>query len=80
VINEQCKMTENQKRNAKVDHLKKPPEENEVSEKQNNKEKDETDSVERSQLPETFDEEFEAAEIERLFGPVDEKHQDVEQV
>ena len=30
--------------------------------------------------PETFDEDFEAAEIERVFGPVDEKQQDVEQV
>lgn len=37
---------------------------------------------EESRVPETgeFDEEFEAAEIERLFGPVDDKHQDVEQV
>ena len=30
--------------------------------------------------PEIFDEDFEAAEIERVFGPVDEKQQDVEQV
>ena len=73
-------MTEVLKQNAKIDDLKKPPEENEVPEKQNSKEKHTTDSAERSQLPETFDEEFEAAEIERLFGPVDEKHQDVEQV
>ena len=73
-------MTEIPKRNVKIDDLKKPPEENEAPEKHNNKEKDTTDSAERSQLPETFDEEFEAAEIERLFGPVDEKHQDVEQV
>ena len=73
-------MTENQRQNAKLDHLKKPPEENEVSDNENDTTDNTTDSVEILQLPETFDEEFEAAEIERLFGPVDEKHQDVEQV
>ena len=36
--------------------------------------------IENSSISETFDEEFEAAEIERLFGPVDDKHHDVEQV
>ena len=73
-------MTENQKQIAELDDLKKPPEDFEVPETENDTTDDTTDSAERSQLPETFDEEFEAAEIERLFGPVDEKHQDVEQV
>ena len=73
-------MTENQKQIAELEDLKKPPEENEVSDNENDTTDNTTDSVERLQLPETFDEEFEAAEIERLFGPVDEKHQDVEQV
>ena len=36
--------------------------------------------IENTSISETFDEEFEAAEIERLFGPVDDKHHDVEQV
>ena len=68
MTNDQLKMTENPKQTAEA-------------EKANDTEKDTAESVERiSQLPETFDEEFEAAEIERLFGPVDEKHQDVEQV
>ena len=73
-------MTENQKQIAELEDLKKPPEEIEVSDNENDTRGNTTDSVERLQLPETFDEEFEAAEIERLFGPVDEKHQDVEQV
>ena len=73
-------MTENQKQIAELDDLKKPPEDFEVPETDNDTTDNTTDSAERSQLPETFDEEFEAAEIERLFGPVDEKHQDVEQV
>ena len=73
-------MTENQKQIAEFEDLKKPPEEYEVSDNENDTTDNTTDSVERLQLPETFDEEFEAAEIERLFGPVDEKHQDVEQV
>ena len=74
-------MTENQKQIAELEDLKKPPEENEVSDNENDTKNDTaTNSAERLQLPETFDEEFEAAEIERLFGPVDEKHQDVEQV
>ena len=73
-------MTENQKQIAELDDLKKPPEDFEVPETENDITDNTTDSAERSQLPETFDEEFEAAEIERLFGPVDEKHQDVEQV
>ena len=73
-------MTENQKQIAELDDLKKPPEDNEVSDNENDTTDNTTDSVERLQLPETFDAEFEAAEIERLFGPVDEKHQDVEQV
>ena len=73
-------MTENQKQIAELDDLKKPPENFEVPETDNDTTDNTTDSAERSQLPETFDEEFEAAEIERLFGPVDEKHQDVEQV
>ena len=73
-------MTENQKQIAELDDLKKPPEDFEVPETDNDTTDNTTDSAERSRLPETFDEEFEAAEIERLFGPVDEKHQDVEQV
>ena len=67
VTNDRFKMTENPKQTAEA-------------EKANETEKDTAESEERSQIPETFDEEFEAAEIERLFGPVDEKHQDVEQV
>jgi len=74
-------MTENQRQISELDDLKKPPEDYEVSENEIDTKNDTAkDSVERLQLPETFDEEFEAAEIERLFGPVDEKHQDVEQV
>lgn len=73
-------MTENQKQIAELDDLKKPPEDYEVPKTNNDTTDNTTDSVEILQLPETFDEEFEAAEIERLFGPVDEKHQDVEQV
>ncbi len=38
------------------------------------------EQAEPREPPETFDEDFEAAEIERVFGPVDEKQQDVEQV
>ena len=73
-------MTENQKQIAEIDDLKKPPEDNEFFENEIDPRNGNKYSTERSQLPETFDEEFEAAEIERLFGPVDEKHQDVEQV
>ena len=53
--------------------------ENEENKKGEGNESEENRNENKS-ISETFDEEFEAAEIERLFGPVDEKHHDVEQV
>ena len=52
----------------------------EDEENKDNSEEKRNENKNTSSISETFDEEFEAAEIERLFGPVDDKHHDVEQV
>ena len=58
---------------------KKTPQDS-TTEGDENTENSEERPHENTSISETFDEEFEAAEIERLFGPVDDKHHDVEQV